>query len=300
MKKRKKIIFLGAIFVGILSLAACAQPKEEETVLYETKAVKAVQIPELSDTRKKLEKLYQEREESDWSDAQFYLLIQKYKVPLLIETPEEYSFEDRMDLYLTKLRELAEKKEEYDFLYSNISDDLLRGYQEYKEELSEKDCERFLEIINLCKKRLKTARIWEEPKEEAEEEPGEEQQEENPIQIKLTDTRKKLERISEKRGFYNPRSGRETDFLWDKYHIPCFVDYSEKSFEKRFNRYLDKMEKLAKKQGEYDLLYEDVSDNLIWDYDQYRTKLTEEQCQRMLKLIKLCKKRMKSAKTLYK
>ena len=76
----------------------------------------------------------------------------------------------------------------------------------------------------------------------------------------------------------------------DNYDIPIFIESSKKDFEKCFSSYLDKMEKLAKKRGEYDLLYEDVSDSLIWDYNDYRENVIEEQCQQMLKIIKFCKK----------
>lgn len=299
MKKRKKIVFVGLILVGLLSFTACTEHKEKKDVVH--KEVEASPKPELSATRKELEDLYEERgTKNNSSDTQPLLLSDKYDVPVFDDFPQEYFFEDRMDWYLTELKKIAKKKGEYDFLYNDISDRLIWDYDDYKEKLSEEDCERFLEIINLCKKRLKTAEVWEEPEEDPQEELPEETKENPTKEIKLTDTRKKLERIYKERGSYNPRSEREMDFLWSNYDIPDFINYSQKSFEKPFSRYLDKMEKLVKKRGEYDLLYEEVSDNLIWDYDNYRAKLTEKQCQRMLKLIKLCKKRKKSAKILYK
>lgn len=304
-EKRNKMIFVGAILVGILSFTACTQPKEEKVVVHKEEEASPEpdfsEKSEISDVRKELEKLYEKPgNRNSLSDTQPLLLSEKYDVPVFDDFPQEYFFEDRMDWYLTELKKIAKQKEEYDFLYNAISERLINDYQTYKKELSEKDCERFLEIINLCKKRLKTAEVWEEPEEEPQEKVQEETKENPTKEIKLTDTRKKLERIYKERGNYNPRSGRETDFLWSNYDIPTFIKSSEKSFKKCFNSYLDKMEKLAKKRGEYDLLYEDVSDTLIWEYDYYREKLTEEQCQQILKVIKLCKKRMKSAKTLYK
>ena len=257
-KKRNKIIFgtFVCIIISVAVLFFITHPwhdgKIEETaVVHEEEEVS--KEPELSDTRKELERLYEARgTKNHQTSTQTYLLMYSYDYPLFGDLPQEYCFDDQMGLYLEKLNKLAEKEGEYDFLYNAISDSLIWNYNTYKEEMSEEHCERFLTIINLCKKRLETARIWEEPPEEPKEVSN----------IKLTDTRKELEILHEERGNYSSCSEREVDFLTDNYDIPFLEDEpSENSFEECYNSYLDKMEKLVNP-GEWDLLYEAISDYL--------------------------------------
>lgn len=302
-EKRNKIIVGIAVAIllvfGIISIGGLFfTSSNQQEIAVPDKEVEDSKELELSDTRRELEKLYEERGTKKNLSGKQIFELEKYEIPFFPELLKEYVFEDRMDVYLTEIRKIAKKKGEYDFLYNAISDRLIGEYQDYKKELSEEDCERFLEIINLCKKRLETAEVWEELEKEPDEEPREEAIEtETPTPIRLTDTRKKLEAILEERGYHNSRSDREMDFLEDNYDIPLFMESSQNGFEESYNSYLGKMEKLAKKQGEWDLLYEALSDHLIWNYNNYRSKLTEKQCERMLKLIKLCKKRENTAKT---
>lgn len=302
MKKRNKIIFgsvlvvLVIIFGGILLfLTTHDQQQEEITVACTEEKIEAEheeevsKEPELSDVRKELERLHEKIGNKNYqTKTQSSILVKTYNYPFFEDSPKEYSFDDRMELYLDKLEEMAEKEGKYDFYYNAISDGLIWNYDSHKKEISEEDCERFLRIINLCKERLKTADVWEEPEEPLEE--PQEEEEETKI-IKLTATRKELERLYEERGTYNSRSERENNFLRKNYNIPIAetTGSSEDSFEERYTIYLDKMEALVNPE-EWDLLYERISDSLIWDYDLYRGRLTEEQCDRILELIKLCKK----------
>lgn len=300
-EKRNKIIFGTAVAVlvviGIITLIGLifTSPNQQEIAVTDKEDSKG---PELSDARKELEKLYKERGTGNHLTTAQTFELEEYEIPFFGDLFPDYIFKDRMDVYLTQMRKIAKEKGEYDFVYNAISNRLIGDYQSYKAELSEEDCERFLKIINLCEKRLKTARVWEEQeKEETDEELMEEEEETaTPTPIRLTDTRKKLETILQERGHWNSRSEREYDFLADKYDIPMSIDYTENNFQKGYNRYLDKMEKLAKKPGEWDLLYEELSDSLIWDYEYNKFELTEKQCERILKLIKLCQKREDTAK----
>ena len=79
------------------------------------------------------------------------------------------------------------------------------NYGEHKKGLSEENRERFLIIINLCKKQLETTRVWVELSDEF--------QEEEPIEIKLTNVRREFEKIYEECGTYNSRCERILELI---------------------------------------------------------------------------------------
>lgn len=75
-------------------------------------------------------------------------------------------------------------------------------------------------------------------------------------------------------------------FLSENYSIPVILSYE---FD---DTYLIIMQELAEEKDKPDIYYEYILDKLIWVYDDYKDRISENQCEKILNTIRLCQQQL--------
>ncbi len=99
------------------------------------------------------------------------------------------------------------------------------------------------------------------------------------------ETQKELQSILKERG-YVKYSDEDILFLSKNCNIPVILSFE---FD---DDYLIIMEELAEEKDKPDIYYEYILDKLIWAYDDYKDRLSENQCKKILSIIKLCQQQL--------
>ena len=93
----------------------------------------------------------------------------------------------------------------------------------------------------------------------------------------------------------NPLSYYEAYNLVITYNYPLFsTSSSDSDFRNQFDNYLRQVRERAICENEADLLYESLIRSLVWDYKEHGKNLTEQQCEDIVSLIRLCEKQLET------
>lgn len=275
--KRKTTLLITLIicFIGVCLLVGCSSTKNEENLTEKTNTVEndaETSESQVSTIRSELDSLlalYGNNDINPLSTGEAYYLTIIYNYPLFSTSSSDSDFSNQFDNYLRQVRERAICENEADLLYENLIRSLVWNYKNNGENLTEQQCEDIVSLIRLCEKQLETNTVTFSKSDN------------DTTKFTESETQKELQSILKERG-YVKYSDEDMLFLSKNYNIPVILSYE-------FNDgYLIIMEELAEEKDKPDIYYEYILDKLIWAYDDYKDRLSENQCEKILSIIKLC------------
>lgn len=277
--KRKTTLLTALIicFIGVFLLVGCSSTKNEETPTEKTNTLEndaETSEPQVSTIRSELDSLlalYGNNGRNPLSYEEAYYLIISYNFPLFSTSSSDFDFSNQFDNYLRQVRERAICEDEVDFLYESLIRSLVWDYKNHGKNLTEQQCEDIVSLIRICEKQLETSTVT-LPKAD------------NGTYTE-SETQKELQSILKERG-YVKYSDEDILFLSKNYNIPVILSYE---FD---DGYLIILEELAEEKDKPDIYYEYILDKLIWTYDDYKDRLSENQCEKILSIIKLCQQQL--------
>ncbi len=279
--KRKTTLLIALIicFIGVFLLVGCSSTKNEENPTEKTNTLEndaETSEPQVSTIRSELDlllALYGNNGRNPLSHGEVYYLTISYNYPLFSTSSSDSDFSNQFDNYLRQVRERAICENEVDFLYESLIRSLVWDYKNYGKNLTEQQCEDIVSLIRLCEKQLETSAITLSKADNG------------TTKFTESETQKELQSILKERG-YVKYSDEEIFFLSKNYNIPVILSYE---FD---DGYLIIMEELAEEKDKSDIYYEYIVDKLIWAYDDYKDRLSENQCKKILSIIKLCQQQL--------
>lgn len=279
MKRKTPLIIPIICFIGVCFFVGCLSPKNEENLTEKADIVKnnvETSEPQVSTIRSELDsllELYGNNGKNPLSSSEVYYLTIAYNYPLFSTSPSDSDFSNQFDNYLRQVRERAICENEVDILYESLIRSLVWNYEHYGKNLTEQQCEDIVSLISLCKKQLETCTNTFSKTDN------------DTTEFTESETQKELQNILEERG-YVKYSDEDMLFLSKNYDIPVILSY------KFDDDYLIIMQELAEEKDNPDIYYEYILDNLIWAYDDYKDRLSEKQCKKILSIVRLCQQQL--------
>lgn len=275
--KTTLLITLIICFIGICLLVGCSSTKNEESLTEKTNTVEndeETSGPQVSTIRSELDlllALYGNNDRNPLSYKEDYYLAITYNYPLFSTSSNDFS--NQFDNYLRQVKERAICENKDDLLYESLIRSLVWNYKNHSKNLTEQQCEDIVSLIRLCEKQLERNTVTFSKPDNA------------TTKLTESETQKELQRILKERG-YVKYSDEDMLFLSKNYNIPVILSY------KFDNTYLILMEELAEEKDNQDIYYEYILDKLIWAYSDYKDRLSEKQCKKILSIIKLCQRQL--------
>lgn len=279
--KRKTTLLTTLIicFIGVCFLVGCSSTKNEENLTQKTNTgendaeTSELQVPTIRSELDSLLTLYGNNDRNPLSSYEVYHLVLTYNYPLFSSSSSDCDFSNKFDNYLRQVRERAICENKKDILYESLIRSLVWNYKHHGENFTEQQCEDIVSLIRLCEKQLETSTITFSKTDN------------DTTEITESETQKELQSILKERG-YVKYSDEDMLFLSKNYNIPVILSYEFA------DGYLILMEELAKEKDKPDIYYEYILDKLIWAYDDYKDRISENQCEKILSIIKLCQQQL--------
>lgn len=278
--KRKTTLLITLIicFIGVC-LIGCSSTKNEENLTEKINDVKndaetsELQVSTIRSELDSLLALYGNNGRNPLSSDEAYNLVITYNYPLFSTSSSDSDFSNKFDNYLRQVRERAICENEADLLYESLIRSLVWDYEAHGKNLTEQQCEDIVSLIRLCEKQLETTTTT-FPKVDN-----------DTTKFTVSETQKELQNILKERGYVR-YSDEDMLFLSENYSIPVILSYE---FD---DTYLIIMQELAEEKDKPDIYYEYILDKLIWVYDDYKDRISENQCEKILNTIRLCQQQL--------